>query len=479
MIFVNDVDKCYRLKLFLQQFYISAAVLNAEVPLNSRLHILEEYNRGVFDYLIATDASVDKGEEDEVTDDEGEEGSQEDDEERNDEEGKCDGEGGEKEDHREEEGEDDDFDYGDSGSEVEDEDEEVKINQNKNEKKQSKDNRDEVVKDKKTKISDRQKDAKESKKDYGVSRGIDFHNVTFVLNFDMPPTSAGYTHRVGRTARGGASGTALSFVSLPDKTSKSKKDAEIALRDAKVLRQVRQQQPRLGTVEGDNVLAAIGSVDGDMNADDEARMQPSPLMFNFQELDNFRYRVEDTLRSVTSVAVKELRMAEIKREILNSSKLKDYFAENPNDLKVLRHDKAILHPVKQKEHLKYVPEYLIPASMKGVVTTTGPKKKRKKVNQHGAHAEQNIKKSKGKDPLLNPPSADEVIDPTISSSELAPKGTYITDKNQNGENLYTWRESQAYSTAGRKQWKQRHKKGQYNPKQKQSRKLQKKPGVIG
>ena len=91
---------------------------------------------------------------------------------------------------------------------------------------------------------------------------------------------------------------------------------------------------------------------------------------------------------------------------------------------------------------------------------------------------QNIKKSKCKDPLLNPPSADEVIDPTISSSELAPKGTYITDKTEDGQNLYTWRESQAYSTAGRKQWKQRHKKGQYNPKQKQSRKLQKKPGVV-
>ena len=54
LIFVNDIDKCYKLKLFLQQFFISAAVLNAEVPLNSRIHIIEEYNRGVFDYLIAT-----------------------------------------------------------------------------------------------------------------------------------------------------------------------------------------------------------------------------------------------------------------------------------------------------------------------------------------------------------------------------------------------------------------------------------------
>jgi ATP-dependent RNA helicase DDX56/DBP9 len=41
LIFVNDVNKCYKLKLFFQQFFINTAVLNAEVPLNSRLHILE------------------------------------------------------------------------------------------------------------------------------------------------------------------------------------------------------------------------------------------------------------------------------------------------------------------------------------------------------------------------------------------------------------------------------------------------------
>ena len=41
IIFVNDVNKCYRLKLFLQQFFVSGAVLNAELPLNSRLHIVE------------------------------------------------------------------------------------------------------------------------------------------------------------------------------------------------------------------------------------------------------------------------------------------------------------------------------------------------------------------------------------------------------------------------------------------------------
>jgi ATP-dependent RNA helicase DDX56/DBP9 len=154
-----------------------------------------------------------------------------------------------------------------------------------------------------------------------------------------------------------------------------------------ILQQVRAQQPRLGNIEGDNVLAAIGSIGSDAMSEED-RMQPAPLVFNFSELDNFRYRVDDTLRSITSAAVKELRAAEIKREILNSTKLKTYFAENPNDLKVLRHDKAIAHPIIPKDHLKYIPEYLIPASMRGVVSTNnagGRRSKKRKTISHGVH----------------------------------------------------------------------------------------------
>ncbi|KAL3682380.1 hypothetical protein R1sor_000402 [Riccia sorocarpa] len=55
LIFVNTVDTGFRLKLFLEQFGIKSAVLNAELPQNSRLHILKEFNVGLFDYLIATD----------------------------------------------------------------------------------------------------------------------------------------------------------------------------------------------------------------------------------------------------------------------------------------------------------------------------------------------------------------------------------------------------------------------------------------
>ncbi len=59
LLFVNSVDSAFRLKLFLEKFGIRSAVLNAELPLNSRMHILEEFNHGIFDYLLATDESMD------------------------------------------------------------------------------------------------------------------------------------------------------------------------------------------------------------------------------------------------------------------------------------------------------------------------------------------------------------------------------------------------------------------------------------
>jgi ATP-dependent RNA helicase DDX56/DBP9 len=55
IIFVNSIDKGFRLKLFLEQFGIKSAVLNGELPQNSRLHILQQFNVGLFEHLIATD----------------------------------------------------------------------------------------------------------------------------------------------------------------------------------------------------------------------------------------------------------------------------------------------------------------------------------------------------------------------------------------------------------------------------------------
>ncbi|KAH7321004.1 P-loop containing nucleoside triphosphate hydrolase protein [Stachybotrys elegans] len=45
-----------------------------------------------------------------------------------------------------------------------------------------------------------------------VARGIDLPKLDHVVNYDLPPSVAGYVHRVGRTARAGRSGSAWTLV---------------------------------------------------------------------------------------------------------------------------------------------------------------------------------------------------------------------------------------------------------------------------
>lgn len=44
-----------------------------------------------------------------------------------------------------------------------------------------------------------------------AARGLDFSDISHVVNYDMPDTPETYVHRIGRTARAGASGQAISF----------------------------------------------------------------------------------------------------------------------------------------------------------------------------------------------------------------------------------------------------------------------------
>ncbi|MDT9000142.1 DEAD/DEAH box helicase [Paucibacter sp. APW11] len=46
-----------------------------------------------------------------------------------------------------------------------------------------------------------------------AARGIDIAGLPVVVNYDLPRSTADYTHRIGRTGRAGASGLAISFIS--------------------------------------------------------------------------------------------------------------------------------------------------------------------------------------------------------------------------------------------------------------------------
>lgn len=49
-----------------------------------------------------------------------------------------------------------------------------------------------------------------------AARGLDIKDVSHVYNFDIPSTADDYIHRIGRTARAGKNGIAISFVSAGD-----------------------------------------------------------------------------------------------------------------------------------------------------------------------------------------------------------------------------------------------------------------------
>jgi len=192
IIFVADVDRSYRLKLFFQQFSIRSCVLNSELPVNSRIHVVEEFNRNVYDIIIASDENEVLG--DEETPADGETAS-----------GTVPG--------AEEEA------TATTNGGMEDSDDRPK---------------------KKRKASKRDKE-------YGVSRGIDFRNVGSIINFDLPTSAKSYSHRAGRTARAGQTGMVLSFV-IP--TSSYRKHipttVETAENDEKVLARVIKQQTKKG-----------------------------------------------------------------------------------------------------------------------------------------------------------------------------------------------------------------------------------------
>jgi superfamily II DNA/RNA helicase len=66
-----------------------------------------------------------------------------------------------------------------------------------------------------------------------IARGIDIDKLAFVVNYDLPRSPNDYIHRVGRTARAGEKGVAVSFVGHEDKDHFSLIEKRIQVRLAR------------------------------------------------------------------------------------------------------------------------------------------------------------------------------------------------------------------------------------------------------
>jgi len=74
-----------------------------------------------------------------------------------------------------------------------------------------------------------------------AQRGLDIKDVAFVVNYDVPKTLEDYIHRIGRTARGGADGTAVTFFPAD---AYSPDMVRMARAISKAMRDVGQQPPQ-------------------------------------------------------------------------------------------------------------------------------------------------------------------------------------------------------------------------------------------
>ena len=386
LFFVNSTDAGYRLKLFFEQLHVRSSVLNAELPFQSRMNIIEQFNIGNFDYLIATDASSDVRS------------------------------------HKED-----------------DEDDDETIHKNGTAKKRKED------------------------MEYGVSRGLDFKHVSFVVNVDFPPNPRSYAHRIGRTARGGAHGVALSLVDI-----ESQEELEL-------LGVIQEEQPRLplSKAQTDKFQAIPVEMGGESGQQEQ--YQPMPLDFNLQEIEGFRYRVEDVSRKVTKNAVKAARAAELRAEILNSERLQNHFEENPKDLQLLAHDRVSTLSTNLQPHLKHIPKYLLPRGMQ----VANLNKKRKKKVKKGTGGQRRT----DNDPLQNF-DGDVNIDDLEDDDRDEDFADFLEEDDSESKRPKIDSDSKVFadtkdgtgrSTSGRNEWKSKHRKGKFSNKKRKSDRKTKEP----
>jgi len=167
-------------------------------------------------------------------------------------------------------------------------------------------------------------------KESGVGRGIDFHQVSNVINLDFPTSTDMYIHRVGRTARGFNKGTALSFV-----TDKERPVFEL----------IRTE------------------IERQMGGQQQAVFQPYEIRMN--EFEGFQLRARDVLAACTKTVIQEMRLSEIRAEILRSRQLEAYFSQNPRERLALEQDRVQRKLNIHSAGIADVPDYLVPKALRG------------------------------------------------------------------------------------------------------------------
>ncbi|KAL3076305.1 hypothetical protein niasHS_013576 [Heterodera schachtii] len=274
VIFVSGVNRCYKLHLFFQAFKIVSCVLNAQMPANSRCRVIHEFNAGRWPYIIASECN-------DIFDGDNE---------------------------QEQNGEQETVKNGDESKEQQgDTTKQQKIRKRKELKKKSK--------------------RRQLDKESGIGRGIDFHSVSNVINFDFPLSTDMYVHRVGRTARGFNKGTAISFAS--------------------------QEELNLFEVVRMEINERMG----------QAVIQPYEV--RMKDFESFQLRARDVIAACTKTVIRETRMAEIRAELLKSKRLDAYFEKNPREKRALEQDRKQFKLNVHSAGIADVPDYIVPKALRG------------------------------------------------------------------------------------------------------------------
>jgi ATP-dependent RNA helicase RhlE len=92
-----------------------------------------------------------------------------------------------------------------------------------------------------------------------AARGIDVKEIELVINYDLPEKSGDYVHRIGRTARAGKSGKAISFV-MPDQLKNVREIEKLINKTLKIDKTPAELRAMKGFGSSDNQAESVKTV---------------------------------------------------------------------------------------------------------------------------------------------------------------------------------------------------------------------------